>query len=202
VEGEEVTKPEYNLIIDFDDVIYPFCDGIMAVLAKEGITGAITQWALENDFGIEREAFWEMVYQPKHHETLFLQRIKAGVMDQMRRLRYAGHRIHIVTARTNPTSEHFCREVVRRENVPFDSLTFTKDKAPMVAELNASFALDDGPHNYTALDEAGCNAYLMDAPHNQQFDAWNVRRVESMKDFANTVLFFQEAGVQVRGAAA
>lgn len=194
--------PTYNLIIDFDDVIYPFCDGILAVLKKEGIAGQITQWALENDFGMEREAFWSMLYQPHHEETLFLQRIKSGVLDQMRRLRYAGHRLHIVTARTSEISEFYAREVCRRENVPLDSITFTKDKAPMVDELDASFALDDGPHNYTALDQDGCNAYLMDAPHNQHFNDPLVRRVESMKNFANTVLICQQAGVQLRGVPA
>lgn len=197
-----MSKPEYNIIMDFDDVVYPFCDGVLAVLAKEGITGTITQWALEDDFGMDREEFWDLVYQPRHYETLFLQRIKSGVLAQMRRLRYAGHRIHIVTARQTEVSEFFCREVIRRENVPIDSLTFTKDKGPMVDELDASYALDDGPHNYTALDQEGCNAYLMDAPHNQHFNEWHVRRAMSMKGFVNTVLYYQQAGVQLRGEAA
>lgn len=199
-----MTKPEYNLIIDFDDVIYPFCNGIMAVLAAEGIAGTITQWALENDFGIEREAFWDMIYQPKHHEILFMQQIENATLAQMRRLRYAGHRIHIVTARTNETSEAFCREVVRRDNIPFDSLTFTKDKGPQVDELDAAFSLDDGPHNYMALDQQNHLTYLMDAPHNQEFNSiegWPVRRLASMTNFANTVIAFQDHGVQLRGAA-
>jgi hypothetical protein len=201
-----VTNPEYNLIVDFDDVVYPFCNGIMAVLAVEGITGQITQWALENDFGIDREQFWDMIYQPKHHELLFMQRIENETLAQMRRLRYAGHRINIVTARTNETSEHFCREIVRRDNIPFDSLTFTKDKGPMVDEFDAAFSLDDGPHNYTALDQVNHLTYLMDAPHNQHFEStdegWPIRRLASMTNFANTVIAFQDHGVQLRGAAA
>jgi hypothetical protein len=198
-----MSKPNYNLILDFDDVIYPFCQGILAVLAVEGITGEITQWALENDFGMDREDFWEMVYQPEHNETLFMQSIPLATLSQMRRLRYAGHRMHVVTARTSPTSEHFAREVIRRHNVPIDSITFTRDKGPMVDELNAEFSLDDGPHNYVALDQINHLTYLMEAPHNQHFtvneEGWPVRRLASMTDFANTVIAFQEADVQLRG---
>lgn len=192
----------YDIILDFDDVIYPFCNGILAVLAKEGITGSITQWAVEEDFDMEREEFWDLIYQPKHHETLFLQRIESDVLCQMRRLRYAGHRLHIVTARQGETSEGFAREVIARDHVPVDSITFTKDKGPMVAELNATFSLDDGPHNYAALDQQDHLTFLMDAPHNAQTFVPLGRRIYAMNDFAATVLAFQQAGVQVRGAAA
>jgi 5'(3')-deoxyribonucleotidase len=197
-----MNAPNYEIILDFDDVIYPFCQGIMAVLAEEGIAGTITQWELENDFGIDKVAFWEMVYQPKHHEALFMQPIPLATLAQMRRLRYAGHRLHIVTARTNPTSERFAMEVIRRDNVPVDSITFTKDKAPMVDELNASFSLDDGPHNYEAFTLVDHLSFLMDAPHNQHVTEFaSGRRVSDVTDFANTVIAFQEHGVQMRGAA-
>jgi hypothetical protein len=89
--------------------------------------------------------------------------------------------------------------------VPFDSLNFTKDKGPMVDELNAAFSLDDGPHNYTALDQPNHLTYLMDAPHNREFQSIEgrlVRRLDSMTNFANTVIAFQDHGVQLRGARA
>jgi 5'(3')-deoxyribonucleotidase len=198
-----MSTPNYEIILDFDDVIYPFCQGIMAVLAEEGITGTITQWALENDFGLDRVAFWDMIYQPKHNETLFMQPIPLATLAQMRRLRYAGHRLHIVTARTNPTSERFAMDVIRRDNVPVDSITFTKNKAPMVNELDASFSLDDGPHNYEAFHLNDHLTFLMDAPHNQHVTEFpSGRRVSDITDFANTVIGFQEHGVQLRGAAA
>jgi len=196
-------EPTYNILIDFDDVIYPFCDGIVAVCAEEGITGEITQWALENDFGMDKESFWEMVYQPKHHETLFLQSIDFQVLNQIRRLRYAGHRLHIVTAREGEHPERFCREVLAREKVPVDTLTFTKDKAAGPDELDATFSLDDGPHNYEALNQVDHLTYLMDAPHNGAFtrskSGMPVRRVNSMTEFTNTVIGFQQADVQMRG---
>lgn len=199
-----MTNPTYNIILDFDDVIYPFCGGIMAVLAEEGITGEITRWDLERDFGFDGPTFWEMVYQPKHHETLFLQPIPFDLIAQIRRLRYAGHRLHVVTAREGDAPEYFCREALRQNNIPLDSLTFTKDKGPMVEELDAAFSLDDGPHNYETFIQFGHYPMLMDAPHNRGFDQASdgqaVRRIDSMNTFANIVIGFQEADVQMRGA--
>lgn len=189
-----MSRLEYNVIIDFDDVIYPFCQGIYAVLANEGIYGTITRWDLEKDFGMERGDFWRLVNEDRHLETLYMQHCREDVLRPLRTLRYYGHRLHIVTARQTPMSEHFCREVIRRDNIPFDSLTFTKDKGPMVDELKASFSLDDGPHNYAALDQPGHLAFLMDAPHNQGYVA---RRVHNVNQFASIVLGYQEAGVQV-----
>lgn len=194
------TKPNYNIIIDFDDVIFPFCQGVMAVLKEEGITGTITQWALEHDFGMNRVEFWDMLYQPKHNETLFMQPIPLTTLNQLRRLRYAGHRLHIVTARTNPISEGFAMDVIRRDNVPLDSITFTKNKGPMVTELDASIALDDRVENVLAMGDAGAAAFLMTAPHNTKVTG--LPRVTDLTDFANTVIDFQDQYVQLRGLAA
>ena len=186
-----------------DDVIYPFCEGIEAVLAREGIEGKITQWEAHKDFNMESGEFWDLVYQPKHHDELFLRAIPAETLRHLRRLRYAGNRLHIVTARTRPAAVNACREVMLLWNVPCDTLTFEEDKGAMVDTLNASFSLDDKPGNYGDLNQENHLAFLMDAPHNRLFvedsNGEHVRRINSIAEFADLVLGFQRLRVQVRG---
>lgn len=190
----------YSIILDLDDVIYPFCQGITEIMRKEGFDGEITQWDMHHCFGLERKEFWDLVTLPKHLETLYMQPIPLGVQAQLRRLRYSGHRVHIVTARENEASVFFAHEIVKRDNLSIDSLNFASDKAPMVDELDASFSLDDRPKNYIALDNQFNHlAYLMDRSHNQGFMEPPPRRVYSVKQFTDTVLLFQDAGVKVRG---
>ena len=191
--------PNYSIAMDFDDVAYDFCGGVTAVLADEGITGEISQWEMEHDFGLSKADFWELVYQPKHHETLFLQPVAYTVLAQIRRLVYAGHALHIVTARDGEHPERFCREVLAREKIPASTLTFTSDKAAAVRELEADFALDDRPKNVIAMGQAGAAAFLMTAPHNT--NVTGLPRVHNMTEFTNTVIGFQDAGVQLRGIA-
>ena len=196
--------PSYNIILDFDDVIYPFCQGILSVLAEEGITGEITQWRLEKDFGMESKEFWELLHQDKHAETLYMQPIPFRVLAALRRLRYAGHRLHLVTARTLPSAMYYCQQSLMKWKVPLDTVTFTHDKGPMVDKLDASFSLDDKPENWVDFNKApNHHAVLMDACHNSKFVEYAgdpVPRVESLDQFANHVIALQAADVQVRAA--
>jgi uncharacterized HAD superfamily protein len=194
LEGEEVI-PTYDIILDWDDVIYPFCHGVTDVMRMHGHAGTITRWQCHEDFDMEAEPFWNLVYSEPW--VLFGQRIEGEVIRSLNRLDHAGHRLHLVTARERDDAQTYCWAQIQDYDLPFTSVTFTKDKGPMVTELNASFSLDDGPHNFHALDQRNHVAFLMDAPHNR--DTYTEKRVVSVKQFADIVIGFQEAGVKLRG---
>lgn len=199
-----MTKPTYDILLDFDDVIYPFCDGLEKVLADEGIYGNITQWEVHKDYGMSVEEFWDLVYQPKHEETLYMQRIDLETLTAMRRLRYQGHRLHIVTSRIHPRAIRYCYEVLSRDAIRVDTVDFARDKAPFVQEYNAEFSIDDHVRHYENYNQWGHLNYLMDRPHNIGFqgteDDPSVRRVQNLTEFANLIEVFQSHGVKVRGS--
>lgn len=196
-------KPTYSIILDFDDVIYPFTEGVMDVLRAEGVDKGrtITQWNMHEDFGMDRQEFWRLLHKPEHFDTLYGRRIEGRVRMHLEDLMIAGHTLHVVTARKGAHLERQTRHVLEKHRVPFHSIIFAHDKGSMIDPLDASFSLDDRPENYLELDRDQHLTYLMERPHNRQFrDAHpTVRRARDMKGFVDTVLGFQDYGVHLRG---
>jgi hypothetical protein len=179
-----------DLLVDYDDVLYPWSTRAHELCVAAGITNGktVTQWHMWEDYGCESEVLWEVLRAGTLDGTLYDAPMIPGAIIQLHRLRNLGHRVHIVTARG--FGEHgeliqaITRDQIRSENVPLDSLTFAKDKAAVAAELGERVAaVDDGFHNYDALDAAGAHVSLMDACHNQSRQ--DVRRVMSMKQWAD-----------------
>lgn len=102
--------------------------------------------------------------------------------------------LHLVTARgfgSNVEAAQKIRECtpvwVEEYGIAHDTLTFAKDKVAAQEELGVRFdyAIDDGVHNYEALDAAGVNVYLLTRPHNADHPG---RRVESIDEFVDMIL--------------
>lgn len=110
-----------------------------------------------------------------------------GVVDGSRRLRAAGHEIHVRTdRRIGPPGMalELTRAWLSRSGIEHDSLTITADKnAPFVCDV----ALDDKPENFLALRAAGCDAFLRDHPYNRHVPTPEGRRVRSFAEFEQRV---------------
>ena len=142
------------------------------------------------DYGVAKEA-WEEVIATATLDGMDRDTPPiSGAAGSMRRLKWEGHRIHIVTARG--FMEHgdrirtWTKEWLEEFAIPYDTLTFTKDKVAAQEALGVCFdhALDDGWHNYVALEGAGVTTWLVDAPHNRKngtpmrvpsLEAWTVQ---------------------------
>ncbi len=190
-------KPTYDILIDFDDVIYPFCRGVMQVLKEEGIEGKITQWDMHKDFGMERDELWDILGKPKHAKTLYMQPFDPEPLDQLRRLKYAGHRLHLVTARSTEASQYYCMQSLRAGNVAVKTVDFDSDKAKYVHIYDASFSIDDSFAIHQSYPQKWHASYLMTRSHNVSEKAH--RRVHSVTEFADIIQRAQADGVQMRG---
>lgn len=102
----------------------------------------------------------------------------AGTADALRRLKAAGHTLHVVTHRTYGTrSVQNTMEWLQRHGIPFDTITFSGDKTLM--EVDAF--IEDNTDNYDALEAAGRMPFLIDRPWNRHHA--DARRVHSWEQF-------------------
>ena len=184
-----MSRTTYEIVFDYDDIIYPWSNRAHKLCVEAGTTGGneVDRWRIWESYGCEEQVFWDVLSSATVSGELYDDAPISGVLAQMQRLRGHGHRIHIVTARGfgqhGALIQALTREQVRNWNVPMDSLTFSQDKTVVPAH----FAIDDGLHNYWPLDEAGVMVFLMDMWHNQIVPA-PVRRVKSVREFADLVL--------------
>lgn len=184
----------FDVLVDYDDVLYPWSKRAHELCSQAGITNGheIDRWHFWESYGCSEEAVWEVLRKHTLTAELYDAPLIPNTLSQLRRLRYAGHRVHIVTARgfgeMGELIELFTRNQIVQEGVPFDTLTFAKDKAAAALDLGASFALDDGTHNFEALREVGVVAVLQDAVHNQDYETPVGLRVSSVEQFVTGVL--------------
>lgn len=186
----------YDIMVDVDDVLFPLAVGLHAKAHEMGLhdntTEALEVWHGWIQYGCEKQR-WLDVFDALLREGFYVnERPIPGTVEALRRLHWAGHRIHIVTARgfmeNGENIRGWTRDYLATFGIGHDTLTFSKDKAAAQAELGLEYdyALDDGLHNFEALTEAGVNVYLQDAPHNRHYET--DRRVGSLWEFSNLVL--------------
>lgn len=188
------TLPEglktYDLMVDIDDVIVPWFETVNAgcIEAWGEPPTPCTNWHMWEHWGRTREEWGDVVVRAVQTGLYHSVDPLPGSVEAVNRLRWAGHRVHIVTARGFMTNGDNIREwtpaYLETFGVGHDSLTFAKDKVAAQGELGVTFdfAIDDGGHNYDALDEAGIEVWLHEAPHNGSHPA--ERRVRSLWDWA------------------
>lgn len=185
---------QLNIMGDIDDCLFPWYAGIDARCLEAGLhDGNLTKrsWAMHEDYGCSKEEWLEVIAQATADGFYLNEPPIPGSAEAWRRLYWAGHRLRMVTARGFMDKAAEIREWTPRWleefAIPYEDLTFAKDKVAVMETLGwFDYALDDGVHNYEALDSAGVRVYLLDAPHNQDFDA--ERRVATVGEFADIVL--------------
>jgi hypothetical protein len=174
--------------IDIDDVLYPWYDTAHQLCVEAGITNGVTPctWAPYEDYGCTDQEWYRVLSAGAQTGALYDAEPISGTVEQLCRLRDAGHTVHLVTARGSlrhgPRIQMLTIQWLHQHGVPHDSLTFAKDKRAVITDV----FLDDAHHNYDQLD-GYTEVWLLDVQHNGAHREGR-RRVGSVKEFVDMVL--------------
>lgn len=177
-----------RLGIDVDDVLFPWFDKAHAACERAGITNGVTptRWACYEDYGVTLDDWLVVMESATLDGSLYSGEPYPGAIDALHALHEAGHTLHIVTARGFFQHGDLIRrhtvEWLADNNVPHNSLTFTKDKT----FVRVDAFVDDSWKNVSELVAAGILTWMVDAPHNQA-DEYE-HRVPSVVEFAEAIL--------------
>lgn len=185
-----------DIMIDIDDVIVPWFETVDRRCrdAWGDHHPPCRAWDMAAHYGVTREEWEEIVISATADGLYTTTEPLPGSVEALRRLMWAGHRLHIVTARgffaNSENIRAWTKEYLNHFAVPHETLTFAKNKPAAQRDLGVTFdyAIDDGVHNFEALSEAGVPTYLHTAPHNSTYVAPPGRRVDSLWEFADIIL--------------
>jgi hypothetical protein len=167
---------------DIDDVLYGWSAKAHQLCVDAGITNGrpLHTWRMWESYGCTQEEWAEVMRAGTETGELYLDPPFELGQQALAVARELGWEIHLVTARACagwPSTElvrYLTEHWLDYWSIPHDSLTFSKDKPAVCAEKGITHFIDDGVHNYEALDAAGVEVWLMDAPHNREFLAERV----------------------------
>lgn len=150
--------------IDLDGCVYDFTSSLRYYISKttgrpESEMGPPTTWNFfTDDWGYTLEEYLKFCAEGVDAEVIF----KYGppmpdAVQTLRKLRSKGHTLHIITDRSfGHRSQENTREWLQNWGVPYDTLTFSKDKTVVPTDA----FIDDRPKNIIELRDVGCKAYL------------------------------------------
>jgi hypothetical protein len=164
-----------RILVDLDGPIFNFTGN--TALWCAGKTGrplsdfpVPTTWAYWEEWGFGRREFYRLVEQGVVAGFVFgVGDPVLGARGALRRLRRAGHRVHIATSRgfgPRSLNRSLTATWLGEHKIPHDSLTFAEDKTV----LRVDVALDDKPSNVNALRAIGTEAFLYDLGRKDQAD--------------------------------
>jgi 5'(3')-deoxyribonucleotidase len=152
--------------VDLDGVVYPFDEVNRAWLKDRGHGDfpPAKQWRCYEDWGMT-ETLWvaEYVLSIDYGHMFAHGGTIPGSKENLTKLQEEGHTIHIVTARTMgqlPVENTMIW--LKRENIPYDTLTFSVDKSI----IKVDFFIEDNVDNYERLRAHGVEAFLLKQPWN------------------------------------
>lgn len=162
-----------NIGVDLDGVLYDFGAALRNYLIEhedfdEALLTYPKVWNFFLEWGLTLDDY--LHYYAKGVDAGYV--LLEGRSDPMALtclslMRDAGHQIHIVTYRTvGARAVQNTMEWLQRERVPYDTLTFAKDKTI----IKTDYFIEDNMENFTALREAGTEAFLLDRPWNSELD--------------------------------
>lgn len=185
-----------DIMVDVDDVVVPWFETVITACTRlwgEPETPCVS-WEMWKHWPERTRDHWgEAVMTATQVDGLYTTVDPLpGSVEAINRLRWYGHRVHIVTARgfmeNGSKIREWTHDYLANFGIGHDTVTFAKNKVKAQRDLGVTFdyAIDDGLHNFEALLEAGIDVRLCTAPHNVHVKT--DRRVESLWDFANKVL--------------
>jgi hypothetical protein len=197
----------FDIGVDIDDVLHPWFKTAHELSVAAGITNGVTPktWRMATEYGCDIEVWAKVLDQGTVDGTLYGVPPIPGSVEALRRLHFDGHRIHLITARgtaawQSPAQQkaihHQTANWVEEFAVPHEGLIhFESDKPRIARELGLHYFIDDGVHNFQALEQEApeTQAYLMTAPHNGDF--YTPFRLETMDEFADLITEAAEKGV-------
>lgn len=175
-----------EIMLDVDDVLMPWAEEVRDLAVELGVIppgSTWKSWSQWEDWGITR-SMWSAVVSVANDNGLYSKTAPyVDAVNQINRLKWEGHNIHVVTARQGPLIASLTPNWFHDNGIAYTTMTFTQDKVAAQKTLGVEFdyAIDDGPHNFDALTLAGVQAYLMDQPHNRHLNT--DLRVRSLTEF-------------------
>ncbi len=186
--------------LDFDEALFPWYDlaheaSVRAGIVPEGVSP--TTWAPHEAYGVTLEE-WVAVLDAEvlKDDGMYHTLIDPDVVHQVKRMYNRGYDIHIITARgqfgeLGDRVKQITKSCIIRSGLPYTTLNFAKNKVPIAQALGIDYFLDDAPHNFDPLVEAGINAFLLDERWNRDHPEIfrpEGRRVHSLKEFCDMVM--------------
>lgn len=182
----------FDLMVDIDDVVFPLIDQIHGIAQARGYhDGSVGPEWDAMQYGVPETDYWDLWAEFTLADGYLRTEPDPAALAALRFLMWEGHRIHLVTARGFMANAERIREWtpewLEEFAVPHATLTFSQDKpgAQEVLGVKFDFAIDDHPKNYTALDSAGIEVYLLSHHHNRLADVG--RRVPSVWEWAHII---------------
>jgi FMN phosphatase YigB (HAD superfamily) len=203
--GAKWISNPFDVMIDIDDVIFPTMMAIHELAREKGYHNGDVDptWTGWQTYNIPEQAYWDLwsdfALANGYLETPPIEE----AVEELRRLYFEGHRVHLVTARgfmAHATDiRAWTQTWIEEFAIPWHSLTFARDKVaaqwPLAErfqgglssrEVFFDYALDDSPRNVKGLRRAGVAAYLLDHVHNKShiYD----QRVATVGEFVDMIL--------------
>ena len=194
----QIAPADINIMRHIDDLFFPWPDKAHRRSGLVGLHDGSAPWKtwhMWEDYGCSKEAWLDVVTSATLDGMYSNTPPYEGSVAAWNRLLWElGPRVglHLVTARGFMEHAEDIRlwtpEWVTEYAIAHHTLSFEKDKVAAQAKLGVRFdyAIDDGVHNYEALDADGVKVYLLSRPHNREFPA--ERRVDSIDEFVDIVL--------------
>jgi 5'(3')-deoxyribonucleotidase len=176
--------------VDLDGVCFDFEDSLKRYLKDHRPHlriphGQVQVWEFYTEWGLDLKEFIQACHDGVDLGYVFRGPVRRGAPAAIRRIKDAGHSIHIVTDRqfgSKPENSHQAtREWLAEHEIPYDTLTFSADKTVIPTDM----FVDDKLENYDALDAVGTEVWLVSRPWNRADD--DRRRVRSIREFASKV---------------
>lgn len=140
------------------------------------------------EWGFDHKVVWKAIFDT----AVPLTPIKEGAREAMERIKAAGHRIVIVTARTNECYTDCYKttlEELKNLSIPYDKLVCSYNKGEACLQEGIEVFLDDSVTNCRLTSSVGVKTYMMASRFNKEASLPSVKRV------ANWVEFLQELGL-------
>lgn len=217
--GARVLEAPKDVMFDYDDVVFPTMYSIHDLAREAGLHNGDVEpswsgwerYTLPDGTPCPPEVYWDLWSDFAVRGGYLNTPPIPEAAEAMRRLYFAGHRIHIVTARgfmAHATDiRRWTLEHTEEFGIPWHTLTFAKDKPAAMADVfkaspnpgngckgTFDYAIDDSPKNFEALFDAGVESFLLDHAHNVDYVhpmdkwIWGKYRVGSVTEFVDMIL--------------
>lgn len=199
--GAKVIENPVDVMFDYDDVVFRTMLSIHDLAREAGLHNDDVDptWSGWEAYGCTPEAYWDLWSDFALSGGYINTPPIAEAAEAMRRLYFAGHRIHIVTARGFMNHANDIRQWTLEHTeefaIPWHTLTFAQDKVAAMWDLSRQghmaderfdYAIDDSPKHVNALRDAGVQAYLLNHVHNKLDPSpW---RTETVSEFVDLIL--------------
>lgn len=168
-----------NIAIDIDDTITDTFDYIQPYIAEY--------------FGVDEEELkkrnisysnmpkeWdELAFGKKYYDdTIPGAPIKPGAVEAIEKLKEMGHKIFIITARTDAYYKDpykMTTDVLTKAGIVYDKVICTFDKGKACREEHIDLLIDDSRHNCNCAAEAGARTLLFTSKANKDYETNHTR---------------------------